>query len=217
MPARFAGIFYGICSMACYLYLTFNPAANSQLMRYVYLVLFMMTLPGFTASSIAQGQESGFYRDAKGRYHFDHIAAAPGVPKAILYERLKVFIVEDLNASDTRINWDESGQDSVTTIAYIELGDGPEMTNQLVDCKARLDFAEGQVRLRLSSFNYSGKRVDSDASYARALHRMSPVSNTAQSYALTALEEILRQLMVKMDAVAMGEVARPEELRSKKR
>ena len=182
-------------------------------MRYVYCSL----LSGIILFSalVARAQEGeGLYQDAKGRYLFSHTATAPGVEKAQLYGRLKSFIVEDLNASDTRIAWDEVGNDSVTTIAYIELGDGPEMMNQMVDCKAHLDFTEGQVTLRLSGFNYSGKRVDSDAAYARALHRMSPVTYSAQLYALAALRETLRQLMLKMDAMATS--AGAERVRRRK-
>jgi len=202
MPACYAGIFIVSATVSVIFKQAFNPPVIPSHMRYVYFSLFMviMLLPAV----IGRAQEAGLYRDSKGRYLFTHVASAPGAPKALLYERLKAFVVDDLNASDTRINWDDAGQDSVTTIAYIELGNGPEMMNQLVDCRARLDFAEGQVTLRLSAFNYSGKRVDNDASYARALHRMSPVTYTAQSYALEALAETLRQLMVKMDAVAMG-------------
>jgi hypothetical protein len=175
-------------------------------MRNVYYGLLSLLVLFSSLSGRAQAQE-GLYKDAKGRYLFNHTALAAGAGKAQLYARLKSFVINDLNASDTHIAWDEVGNDSVTTVAFIELGDGPEMANQLVDCKAKLEFMDGQAILRLSGFIYSGKLVDSHVSYARALHRMNPVPYTAQEYALAALGETLRQLMVRMDALANREEA----------
>lgn len=109
--------------------------------------------------SKAQSTE-GLTQDAKGRYIFTHTATAVDAPKALLYERMKSFVVDDLNASDTYIRWDESARDSVVTVAFIELGNSPEVVNQVVDCKAKLSFADGSVGLVLTGFNYSGMRAD---------------------------------------------------------
>jgi hypothetical protein len=162
--------------------------------------------------------QDGFRLNTKGRYEFDHTSYAPEAPKALLYGRLKTFIVEDLNASDTRIQWDEMGQDSVSTIAYVELGNGPEVVNQVVDCRAVLYFRDGEVSLHLSDFNYQGKRANSDSTFGRPLHRMSPVPYPAQSWALAALTETLRQLMDKMDRMAVGQAEkRPGAMQPEKR
>src|ERR1051325_9401630 len=98
-------------------------------MRRFYFFSFMALLLTPAVISNAQTQE-GLRQDAKGRYLFTHTASVPGVPKAVLYDRLKSFIVEDLNASDTYIIWNEAGRDSVSTIAYILLDNSPEMQNQ---------------------------------------------------------------------------------------
>lgn len=172
--------------------------------------LLLLILILFSAGrSLAQGDS--LRQDARGRYFFSHNAVVPGVGKDVLYERLKSFVTEELNASDTHIRWDEAGKDSVSTIAFIELGNGPLMVNQLVTCKALLRFTDGQAGLQLSNFIYSGRRADSAVSYTRALHRL-PLPFSAQTYALVALQETLRQLMVRMDALAIGELSGRERV-----
>jgi hypothetical protein len=146
----------------------------------------------------------GLSRDAKGRYVFTHTSMTPSATKDQMYERMKPFVVEALNASDNFVQWDESGQDSVKTVAFFELSNssGDDIINQVVDCKARLDFREGEVTLRLSGFNYSG--IVEGKTYGLPLHRLGALPYYAESFAMLSLEQSLRELVEKMDRAAAG-------------
>jgi hypothetical protein len=177
-------------------------------------VLFILSV--FQKPAIAQ-TEGILTQDARGRYSFSHTTEVPDATKEALYERLKSFVVTYLNASDTYIVWDEANHDSVKTIAYIELANSPEMRNQVIDCKARLDFKEGSVTLSMSGFNYGGTMVSTDASYAKALHRMDPLPDASQSWARIALAETLRLLCERMDQMAAGKMGKRGTTRARTR
>lgn len=190
----------------------FGFKINTMRLNYLFSFLLMLC---FGSLAHAQSTE-GLTQDEKGRYIYSHTVTLVDAPKAVLYERLKSFVVEDLDASDTYIRWDEASRDSITTVAFIELGNSPDVINQIVDCKAKLFFTDGSVSLVLSGFNYSGQRADRKASYGTPLHRMAGVPATAQSWAKIALTETLRQLSVKMDQLASGGGEKPAKRRAVK-
>lgn len=154
----------------------------------------------------------GLIQDAEGHYTFSHTSTVPDAAKDVLYGRLRTFVVEGLNASDTYIQWDEAGHDSVTTVAFIELPDEEGLTNQIIDCKARIDFSEGSATLRLSGFNYSV--IANDKSYARPMYRMDPIPYYAQSYVKIALSEKLEHIAALMDAAARGKGMSPKRTKA---
>lgn len=166
-------------------------------------------------SAVATGQTTdGLSQDARGRYTFTHTSTVADASKSLLYERFKAFVVNDLNASDTYLRWDEAGQDSVVTIAFLELPNSEEIRNQVVDCKAKISFSDGAATLILTGFNYSA--LVNNTSYAEPMYRMGKVPYFAQSYAKLALAETLRQLAERMDRVAANAKARAMRRRSLK-
>ena len=149
----------------------------------------------------AQAPE-GLSQDAHGRYRYVHTVSVPEATKDILYERLKSFVVSDLNASDTYINWDETAHDSITTVAFFEFENTPEMHNQVVDCRAKLEFSNGTAVLKLWGFNYSAIATYGDQSFSTPLYRMKGVPDAAQSWIRAGVEQSLLQLAARMDALA---------------
>src|SRR4051812_21639931 len=87
----------------------------------------------YSSGLLAQGHSSLLTRNSKGRYLYTHISNAPGVPKVVLYERMKSFVVDALDASDNYMRTGANGDDSLSTIVYVTLDNSPEMTNQVVD------------------------------------------------------------------------------------
>lgn len=172
-------------------------------MRFPLIALLFSALAFSGLSSKAQSLE-GLSRDARKGYVYTHTSMSPSLSKDALYERMKLFIAEALNPSDNYVEWDESGHDSVKTIAFFELGNssGGDIVNQVVDCKARLDFREGEVTLRLSGFNYSA--TVEGVAYGRPLHHLESLPYYAESFAMLSLEEALRELAEKMDVAAVG-------------
>jgi hypothetical protein len=144
----------------------------------------------------------GLNQDMRGRYSFTHTSAVMDASKSLLYQRLKPFVVNDLNASDTYLRWDEAGRDSIATVAFFELPNSEEIRNQVVDCKAKLSFVDGAATLTLTGFNYSA--LVNNVAYAEPMHRMGKLPYFAQSYAKLALAETLRLLAERMDKMAMG-------------
>src|ERR1043165_1249364 len=133
------------------------------------LLTFCLFLALVFESAIVKAQAvEGLTQDARGRYTYTHTSYAPDVAKEALYARLQPFVVNDLNASETYIRWDETRRDSVVTIAFFELDNSPEIQNQVIDCKARLDFTAGSVTLKLTGFNYSA--IVNNRAYGRPLN-----------------------------------------------
>jgi hypothetical protein len=174
-------------------------------MQHILAILSLLALSFSNAIVNAQNTE-GLTQDAKGRYFYSHTCMVPNASKEMLYERLKAFVVEDLNASDTYMEWDEQSRDSIVTIAFFELPNSEDITNQVIDCKARIDFSEGAATLKLSGFNYSV--TAGDHVYARPMHRLDPIPYYAQSYGKIALGETLQQLAARMDAMAAKAVSK---------
>ncbi len=165
-----------------------------------YVLPLWLLLPYTAAGQAAEG----LLQADSGRYEFVHTSLAPGVTKALLYERLQSFVVDDLDAADTRTLWDEGGRDSIRTIAFIDLGSSPEVSHQMVDCRAHLAIDDGQAVLRLSGFHFSGTQFGTSREYSTPLHRLGMLPADARLWAMAALTETLRQLMELMDAKANG-------------
>jgi hypothetical protein len=117
---------------------------------------------------------------------------------------MKQFAAEVLDASDNYMQGDESGNDSLSTIVYITLENGPEMTNQVVDFKVRMTFIDGIVILKARDFMYRGRRVTDDVELSSPLYKMDEMTPTAQAAALAAFDETLWLLMVQMDKRVVG-------------
>jgi hypothetical protein len=166
-------------------------------------------------TAIAKAQSiDGLSQDMRGRYTFSHTSTVANASKDLLYERLKSFVVNDLNASDTYLRWDEAGHDSIVTIAFFELPNTEEMRNQVVDARAKLSFADGAATLTLTGFNYSA--LVNGVAYGAPMHRMGKVPYFAQSYSKLALAESLRLLAERMDQAAMGTKTKAVKRKSSK-
>lgn len=158
----------------------------------------------FSSPRVNAQQAEGLTRGAKGRYEFTHTSMAPSATKDQMYARMKPFIVDALDAADNFVQWDEAGHDSVTTVAFLELenSSGGDIMNQVVDCKARLTFRDGEVTLLLTGFNYSG--IVEGKTYGMPLNRLNRLPYYAESFAMLSVDQALRELSEKMDAAAAG-------------
>jgi hypothetical protein len=182
-------------------------------MRY-FIAIFL--LPLFT-SLLAKAQSTDpLVQDSRGRYSFTHVSQVTDVPKEVLYERLKSFVVNDLNASDNHLSWDDVNHDSISTVAFIELPNTTEMSNQIISAKARVRFINGAATLALTGFIYNGTDINTGQPYSKQLHRMEPINYASQSWARLALAGILEQLAERMDELASGKATQRSRQQVKK-
>lgn len=147
----------------------------------------------------AQGQPSTqLSQDTGHHYYFQKDYTAEGKVKKILYQRAKTWLLANLDPSDNYRFFDDTGNDSLVTIAYMTIDDLPEVQNQVISFKIRMDIEDGAVHVYASKFGYSAMNKTNGDQYDQPLAQLNGLNPSLQSSIIFAFDKKFQLLMQRL-------------------
>lgn len=169
-------------------------------MKKLQLLLVLMVLG---VSLKAQVPSGVLMLDSGRHYAYEQIANANGASKDVLYARLKSWIENALNPSDTYLRWDESNHEAVETIAFLEMPNSQYYINQIVEFKVQVTFADGVAVLRAQDFIFHGTSTNGSREIDTRLERAGRLGEGA-NYTMAEFDGYFKLLMESFVKAARG-------------
>lgn len=129
--------------------------AKIPIMRKIYLLLVtLLTFVGFSASAAKENlQFSSLKRDEANMWSFEKVIEMPGESKAVIFDRMKKWVLTNIKTSDKNTMLDDPAQNELITTATIELG-GVYSSQTSISFKIHFEFKDGKMRVSCSSFTF---------------------------------------------------------------
>lgn len=87
-------------------------------------------------------------------FSYEQKVDAPGTEKAVLYDRVKKWIIGNLKASQESLFFDDAEKGSITANTAIPLKDNLRLSSQRVEFKLSISFKNDKMRIQATDFVY---------------------------------------------------------------
>ena len=141
--------------------------------------------------------------DSGTHHYITQTVMVAGASKSMLYQRMKGWVTDALNPSDSYLVWDDANNDSVATIAYLTFDDGNGLINQFFSFKAALRFRDGEVTLTATDVIYNGIAKTTGEEYDLRLNKLGRrLGDNNNQYIRATFDEVWNQLTASFQAAA---------------
>ncbi|XZF13245.1 DUF4468 domain-containing protein [Chitinophagaceae bacterium MMS25-I14] len=133
-------------------------------------------------------------KDTANHYYFMR-QISTGKSKSVVYNKVKEWVKASLDPADNYLLTDDSGNDSIRTLAFITIDDLPQVQNQVISYKLLLQFNEGNVNVYADGFIYQGDNKSNGDSYDLPLGNMKNIDPATQPAVIYAFDKKFERLI----------------------
>ena len=170
-------------------------------MRYILvLILSVCFLPAFSQ----QAASRLLLPDTTAAYSFERLIEAPGQSQAVLYQKVKTWVITNLEPSDNYLFFNDVGQDSVMTVGFMTLDDLPQVQNQIVNFRALIRVEPGKVTFLGSQFVYRAINKASGETYDPPLLTLDELQEPVKAGIYSGFDRKFERLIESLERVVKG-------------
>jgi hypothetical protein len=135
---------------------------------------------------------------------FERVIEAPGQSQAVLYQKVKTWVITNLEPSDNYLFFNDEGRDSVMTIGFMTLDDLPQAQNQIVNFRALIQVGEGKVTFLGSQFVYRAINKATGETYDPPLLTLDGLPDPVKAGIYSGFDRKFERLIESLERVVQG-------------